>query len=86
MKAAFTKHTIDPEGPTCFYMFSDGYADQFGGTENGKFMVKRMQDLFVEIYKKPMETQKEILDSTIEKWMDGQEQIDDILVVGFKMG
>jgi serine phosphatase RsbU (regulator of sigma subunit) len=83
---AFTKHTIQLKEPACFYMFSDGYADQFGGPNGGKFMLKQLQKLFTEIHKKPMEKQKEILDSTITEWMGSEEQIDDILIVGFKIG
>lgn len=84
-ETSFQKHTFKPEGPACFYMFSDGYVDQFGGPENNKFMIKRLQDLLVEIHTKPMETQKEILNTTITEWMKDEEQIDDILLVGFKL-
>ena len=45
----------------CLYLFSDGYADQFGGPENKKFMYKRFEELLLEIHTKPMEDQKEIL-------------------------
>jgi serine phosphatase RsbU (regulator of sigma subunit) len=85
-ESSFKKYKITTKEPTCFYMFSDGYADQFGGPDGSKFMIKQLQNLLAEIHKKPMETQKEILDTTICEWMKDEEQIDDILIVGFKMG
>ncbi len=85
-ETSFRKHLIDTKKPSYFYMFSDGYADQFGGPENNKFMIKRLENLLLEIHEKPMETQREILDTTICEWMKDEDQIDDILVVGFKLG
>jgi serine phosphatase RsbU (regulator of sigma subunit) len=82
----FTKHEIKPESPTCFYMFSDGYADQFGGPNNSKFKIPNLKALLLEIHEKPMQEQQIILHKTIEEWRNDQEQIDDILVVGFKIG
>ncbi len=83
----FTKHTIEYQSPTYFYIFSDGYADQFGGNgeKQEKFMIKRFKNLLLEIYTKPMEEQKQILDDTITDWMKNTRQTDDILVIGFKL-
>lgn len=67
------------------YTFSDGYEDQFGGTENSKFKVKRFKELLVTISQKPLEEQRQILDDTIEEWKGIYDQIDDILVVGIKV-
>ncbi len=83
---SFCKHQIRCDVPTSFYMFSDGYIDQFGGPDNGKFKPRRLRDLILNIHTKPMSEQKGILDETIENWRNGQEQIDDILIVGFKLG
>lgn len=83
--APFTKHVFYVEEPTSFYMFSDGYQDQFGGPKNKKFMVKRMQKLFMEIADKPMHEQKEILLAEFDQWKGDAEQIDDVVVVGFSM-
>jgi sigma-B regulation protein RsbU (phosphoserine phosphatase) len=66
-------------------MFSDGYADQFGGSDGRKFMIKRLQNLLLEIHKLPMSEQFRRLDNEIETWMENEEQIDDILIVGFKI-
>jgi serine phosphatase RsbU (regulator of sigma subunit)/Tfp pilus assembly protein PilF len=81
----FSKHKIKVDTPTCFYMFSDGYADQFGGPDNSKFKSPRLRNLLLEIHSKPMREQKDILNKTIEEWKGKQEQIDDILIVGFKI-
>ena len=81
----FIKHLIEPKGSTCFYMFSDGYADQFGGPDGKKFMTKRLSNLLLKIHDRPMPEQKEIIDQTIKDWMIDQKQIDDILVVGFRL-
>lgn len=64
-----------------FYMFSDGYPDQFGGIKGKKFMNKRLKQLFVENHKKSPQEQRKILKEEFYKWMGNEEQIDDILVM-----
>ncbi|MBN2681952.1 MAG: tetratricopeptide repeat protein [Bacteroidales bacterium] len=73
------------------YLFSDGYADQFGGKtiEGKKFKYKPFKDLLIENSEKSFREQKEILEKTIENWMKGSgetpfQQVDDILVIGVK--
>jgi serine phosphatase RsbU (regulator of sigma subunit) len=66
------------------YLFSDGYIDQFGGTENKKFMYRRFRYLLMTIYRFPVDDQKSILEENIRTWMGGTPQIDDMLVIGFK--
>jgi tetratricopeptide (TPR) repeat protein len=86
---SFTTHSFDlneENAPTTFYMFSDGYQDQFGGIDGRKFMIKNLRELLEEIHQKPMKEQHEILDKTIMDWMKNEEQIDDILLMGFKIG
>jgi serine phosphatase RsbU (regulator of sigma subunit) len=86
-KRTFNKHLIKIDSPTTFYMFSDGYADQFGGEQGRKFMYSKFRELLLQIHSKPMEEQKQILDTTIENWKGGKhKQIDDILIIGFKVG
>ncbi|MBN2484747.1 MAG: response regulator [Bacteroidales bacterium] len=67
------------------YLFSDGYADQFGGPGNKKFRYKQFQDLLLEIHQKPLFEQKEILQRTFLGWKGNYPQIDDVLVIGFKI-
>ncbi|MCW3084784.1 MAG: nprA [Bacteroidetes bacterium] len=69
----------------CIYMSTDGYADQFGGEKGKKFMVKRFQDLLMQIQDQPMEQQGDTLKTAIEKWQGNAEQVDDILVIGIKI-
>lgn len=81
----FKKHTIELNESASYYMFSDGYVDQFGGPKHKKYMVKNLQNLLLEVHQKPMAEQKQILESTLSEWMKDEEQIDDVLVVGFKI-
>jgi len=67
------------------YLFSDGYADQFGGPKGKKFMYKPFQNLLVHNHLKPMQKQKEILDSTFGKWKGDRDQVDDVLVIGMRL-
>ena len=68
-----------------FYMFSDGFRDQFGGPENKKFMIDPFYKLLLNIHENEINKQEEILDKTLSDWMNGCEQIDDILVMGIKV-
>ena len=81
----FTNHLVKLKISDCFYIFSDGYADQFGGPNGKKFLYKRFQELLLSIHTKPMNEQKEILDKTIMEWKEQHEQVDDILVIGVKI-
>ncbi|TAH20792.1 MAG: GAF domain-containing protein [Cytophagales bacterium] len=84
----FKKHLIDISTPTTFYIFSDGFQDQFGGSEKRKFMTKRFRELLFELHSKPMDVQKQLIGETLESWMaeGNSPQIDDILVMGFRVG
>lgn len=85
-KGMFTKHVIDIRRDDIFYMFSDGYVDQFGGKEGTKFMIKNFKNLLLQIHKLPMKEQHDILNKTIEDWRSKKyEQVDDILVFGIKV-
>lgn len=82
----FTQHTIFIHEPTTLYLTSDGYADQFGGPESKKLGRKRMKELFVQIKDMPMYYQYNILKDTFETWKGHEEQVDDILIFGVKIG
>ncbi|PWJ43765.1 7TM diverse intracellular signaling domain-containing protein [Sediminitomix flava] len=83
----FETSTVSLEKDMTFYMFSDGYQDQFGGDEKFKFTMKRFKKLLHENYQAPMDNQQFILKNTLEDWMDkgNEDQIDDILVLGFRL-
>jgi len=78
----FRKHEISIKEGDVFYMFSDGYEDQFGGPEGKKLKSKRFKQLLLEIHNHPMGMQKEILERTFEEWKGELPQIDDIVVIG----
>ena len=80
----FSNHAYDLNKGDILYIFSDGYADQFGGDKGKKFMVKRFQQLLLEINQLPMKAQGDFLDKSMQNWMNGEEQVDDILVIGVK--
>jgi serine phosphatase RsbU (regulator of sigma subunit) len=81
---AYTNHEIELKEDDILYIFSDGYVDQFGGTDNKKFMYRRFRYLLNTIHRFPVNDQKSILDENIKTWMSGNPQIDDIMVIGFK--
>jgi serine phosphatase RsbU (regulator of sigma subunit)/HAMP domain-containing protein len=83
----FTNYEIDMESGDVYYIFSDGYADQFGGPKVKKFMYRRFREMLSNIHDKPMEEQRDILGETIDSWMDesDQDQLDDILVIGVRI-
>jgi len=85
----FTNHEIQLEEGDQIYMFSDGFADQFGGLDNKKFMYRPFKRLLLENADKSMKEQKEALDLALENWKNSDtysyEQIDDIVILGIKI-
>jgi ligand-binding sensor domain-containing protein/serine phosphatase RsbU (regulator of sigma subunit) len=67
------------------YLFSDGYADQFGGPNGKKFRYKQFKQLLLSINLKSMDEQKEILNNAMTEWKGNIEQVDDIIVIGTKL-
>lgn len=84
-KRVFKKHQISLEGAFIFYLFSDGYQDQFGGVADKKFMRKPFYNLLLEHHTKDMNTQKDIYAKVLQEWQGHLEQIDDVLLIGVKM-
>jgi serine phosphatase RsbU (regulator of sigma subunit) len=81
---SYADHEEDLMDDDILYIFSDGYVDQFGGTENKKFMYRRFRHLLTTIHRFPLQDQKAILDDNIKSWMAGNPQLDDMMVIGFK--
>lgn len=81
----FTKHILSLSKDDCIYIFSDGFADQFGGPEGKKFMSKQLKNVLLANHTLPILEQENILNKTIESWKGGREQIDDILIIGIKI-
>jgi serine phosphatase RsbU (regulator of sigma subunit) len=84
-EGSFALHEIDIQKGDIIYMFSDGYADQFGGEKGKKFSTKRLCEVLLNIHRKPMNEQKVVLERTIEDWMKESEQIDDITIMGIRL-
>ena len=78
----FKSHTISLEEKDSLYIFTDGYADQFGGEFGKKFMTKAFKDLLLEVQGNSMLQQKEILNSAFNKWKGKYDQIDDVCIMG----
>jgi len=68
-----------------FYLFTDGYADQFGGENGKKLTTKKFRELILTLKDKTMKDQYLALDAFIEKWRDDREQLDDVLVIGIRV-
>ncbi len=81
----FTTHEIQFQKGDQLYMFSDGFADQFGGPKGKKFKYKPFKRLLLENADKPMAEQKAILEKTFVNWKGDLEQIDDVTVIGIKI-
>ena len=82
---SFTNHFIEFEKDDVFYIFSDGFIDQFGGPRGKKFKSRPFKSLLMNIQDKSMDEQKKILHTHLLEWRGNIEQIDDILVIGFKL-
>ena len=81
-KQNFTNNVIQLQKGDSIYIFSDGYADQFGGPKGKKFMAGNFRTLLHDVSKLPINEQKETLNQTIENWRGNLEQVDDILIIG----
>ena len=68
-----------------FYMFSDGYIDQFGGVDRKKFKSMNFKKLLLSVQKEPLDIQKQTLEQTYDQWRGDYEQIDDVVVLGVKV-
>lgn len=84
-KEAFTDHRIELKEGMCFYLFSDGYQDQFGGPQGKKYKAKNLQKKLMEIHKRSTNEQKELLHQEFLSWRGDIEQIDDVCLIGLKL-
>lgn len=81
----FTTHSIQLRKDDVFYIFSDGYADQFGGPKGKKYKSKQLEERLLSIHREPMDSQKAILNTTFEEWKGALEQVDDVCIIGIKI-
>jgi serine phosphatase RsbU (regulator of sigma subunit) len=82
---SFTNKEIPFRENDIIYLFTDGYVDQIGGLQRKTFKSKKFKELIKEICHKPLKEQKLILREEHKIWRAGHEQIDDILVLGFRL-
>jgi serine phosphatase RsbU (regulator of sigma subunit) len=82
----FTLNTLALLSGDMLYLFTDGYADQFGGPSGKKFKMKSLQAAIMAGLRWPMQTQKENLTRVFEEWRGHHEQVDDVAVVGIRIG
>lgn len=80
----FNTHTLELQKGDMVYLFSDGYHDQFGGTDGKKLKLKNLKDFLVHIAELPVNEQKSRLHEHIRSWKGNHEQVDDILVIGVR--
>ena len=81
----FNTQSIPLEKGDVIYVFSDGYADQFGGLKGKKFMYRQFRETLFSIKDLPMDEQRALLDQKIEAWKGSFEQVDDILIIGVRI-
>ncbi|HEX7415432.1 MAG TPA: SpoIIE family protein phosphatase, partial [Bacteroidia bacterium] len=82
----YTNQCFKIEKGDILYLFSDGFADQFGGDKGKKYKYRQLQQLLVKNNTRSMDAQKEALEQEFEHWRGNIEQIDDILIIGIKIG
>jgi len=81
----FTNHIFKIQAGDLFYLFSDGFMDQFGGSYGKKFLSRNFKALLEEISYLSLVMQKKVLSETLDIWRGKREQLDDILIVGIKI-
>jgi serine phosphatase RsbU (regulator of sigma subunit) len=82
---AFSLHTVECHKGDMLYLYTDGYADQFGGPKGKKFKYKPLNELLFSVYSKNPGLQQETLADTFNDWIGRLEQVDDVLIIGLKL-
>jgi len=81
----FTNHTIELQKGDTLYIFSDGYADQFGGPKGKKLKYGPFKELLLSLHEYPMPEQEEKLRAHFDEWKDHHRQTDDVCIIGVKI-
>ena len=84
-RVPFTNHEVQLQSGDCVYIFSDGYADQFGGPKGKKLKYKTLKDLLIEINHLDMKTQLKKMDDAFMEWKGDYEQLDDVCLIGLRI-
>lgn len=80
----FTTHTVLYQAGDWFYLFSDGFGDQFGGADGKKFTRVKLRNLLLEKSQLPARMQQQYLEKAFDEWRGNHEQVDDVTVIGFQ--
>lgn len=81
----FSTHDLLLNKGEMFYLFTDGYADQFGGEKGKKFKYAKFKELLLSIRGENLTEQKEILDLTFKNWKGDLDQVDDVCIIGVRL-
>ncbi len=81
----FTTQIIKLQKGATLYLFTDGFADQFGGPKGKMFKYKQLEELLLANSGKPMEEQKNLLEQKFQEWIGELEQTDDVCVIGVRI-
>jgi serine phosphatase RsbU (regulator of sigma subunit)/Tfp pilus assembly protein PilF len=81
----YETHAFETQKDDVIYLFSDGFADQFGGEKGKKFKSANLKKLLLSAYEKPMQEQKEIINGAFESWKGSLDQIDDVCLIGVRL-
>lgn len=84
-KENFTLHTIEANKGDLLYLYTDGFADQFGGPNGKKFKYKQLNQLLLAIHTKPLNEQNTLLKNEFDNWKGDLEQVDDVCVIGIRI-
>lgn len=84
-KEDFKLYSIDAKAGDTLYLYTDGYADQFGGPKGKKFKYKQLNEMLLANADKPLETQKSELKNTFDVWKGNLEQVDDVCIIGIRL-
>ncbi|MEZ4922284.1 MAG: two-component regulator propeller domain-containing protein [Crocinitomicaceae bacterium] len=81
----FTKHEIEINKGDCFYIFTDGFSDQFGGDKGKKLKTANFKRLLLRVQGQTIEEQGALINHMFEEWKSDFEQLDDVCVIGIKI-
>ncbi len=81
----FQQHEVELQKEDCFYLFSDGIVDQFGGPKNKKFMYSKLRSILQKVHQQPMEDQLMVIQDDYFTWKGENQQTDDILIIGIRV-
>lgn len=81
----YKNHTVQLKKGDCVYLYSDGYADQFGGIQGKKFKYKKLKELLTVISSSSIENQQNKIEKTFDDWKGNLEQVDDVVIIGLKI-